>query len=91
MILLGLQIIQEKLGNDGRIWNNRIFRAGSKQMRVVDRKQRIYLEWPYNLCRRQREDLIEANNALNRYYDVDPSNFFTFSTTDTTRGHQFKI
>ena len=80
--------MQEKLGNDGRIWNNRIFRAGSKQMRVVDRNQRI---WPYNLCRQQTGGLIEANNALNRYYDVDPSNFFTFSTTDTTRDHQFKI
>ena len=24
-----------------------IFRAGSNQMRVVDGKQRIYLDWPY--------------------------------------------
>ena len=27
---------------------NGTFRADSKQMRAVDRKQRIYLEWPYS-------------------------------------------
>ena len=34
----------------GRIWNFRILRADSNKMRVIDRKQRIYLEWPYLLC-----------------------------------------
>ena len=29
------------------IRNNGIFRVDSNQMRAVDGKQRIYLEWPY--------------------------------------------
>ena len=28
------------------MWNNVTYRADSKQMWVVDGKQRIYLEWP---------------------------------------------
>ena len=38
--------MQEKLENNGRIWNNEISGAGSKQMRAVDGKQRNYLKWP---------------------------------------------
>ena len=39
--------MQEKPKNNGRIWNNGIFRADSNQMRAVVGKQRIYLEWLY--------------------------------------------
>ena len=42
-------------------------------------------------CRRQRGDLIEIYKILNRYYNVEPSKFFTLSTTVTTRGHPFKL
>ena len=38
--------MQEQPENNGRIRNNGTFRAGSNQMRAVDGKQRIYLEWP---------------------------------------------
>ena len=42
-------------------------------------------------CRRQRGDLIETYKILNGYYDINPTSFFTFSNTDTTRGHHHKL
>jgi len=42
-------------------------------------------------CRRQRGDLIETYKILNDYYDINPYSFFTFSNTDTTRGHHRKL
>jgi len=44
--MLSLYNVQEKLENNGRIWNSGILRTDSKQMWAVDGKQRIYLEWP---------------------------------------------
>ena len=42
-------------------------------------------------CRRQRGDLIEVFKILNRYYDIEPTVFFTINNSSTTRGHQFKL
>ena len=43
-------------------------------------------------CRRQRGDMIETYKILKvkRYYDLDPSTFFTLNTA-TTRGHSLKL
>ena len=56
-----------------------------------------YEEWLgrldlYSLfCRRQRGDLIEVFKILNRYYDIEPTVFFTINNSSTTSGHQFKL
>ena len=48
----------------------------------------LKLEFYSLYCSRQRRDLIETFEILNGYYDIDPTMFFS---TDTTRGHQFKL
>ena len=42
-------------------------------------------------CRRQRGDMIETYKILNRYYDIEPSTFFTLNTSSSTRGHLLKL
>jgi len=42
-------------------------------------------------CRRQRGDMIETYKILNRYYNMDPSTFFTLNISSLTRGHLFKL
>ena len=41
--------------------------------------------------RRQRGDLIEVYKLLNRYYDIDPTNFFVLCDNSNTRGHHMKL
>ena len=38
----------------------------------------------------QRGDMIEKYKILNRYYNMDPSTFFTLNISSSTRGHYFK-
>jgi len=55
-----------------------------------------YEEWLERLdlyslfCRRQRGDLIEVFQILNRYYNIEPSVFFTINNSSTDREYQFK-
>ena len=36
-------------------------------------------------------DLIKVFKILNRYYEIEPTVFFTINNSSTTRGHQFKL
>ena len=49
------------------------------------------LSLPSLLYRHQRGDLIFLYKILNNYFSSDFTNLYTYSTTTTTRGHQFKL
>ena len=53
--------------------------------------QLTILNLPSLLCRFRHGDLIFLFKLLNSYFELDYSNFFTFSHNMHTRGHLFKL
>ena len=63
-----------------------------KSIRHFDYEERLkVLNLPSLHYRRYRGDMIAVYNILHGKYDIDYSDFFTFSTTTHTRGHMFKL
>ena len=63
-----------------------------KSIRNLDYEERLkVLNLPSLHYRRYRGDMIAVYNMLHDKYDIDHSDFFTFSPITHTRGHTFKL
>ena len=61
-------------------------------IRNLDYEERLkVLNLPSLHYRRYRGDMIAVYNMLHDKYDIDHSDFFTFSPITHTRGHTFKL